>query len=172
VLASARDEIRVLSITEAGDLSSRSTGLDGRNVLFIRPAVGGPVAERVLKALDEPVKPARADMELMLDDVLGMLQPAKGPRIPYLVQPGVKNVKGIRLMEAELPLGAWLLAVEDLSPDVRFVVREYGVLVTTKDRVPEGAVSLRAFWHGRPDIRPLDKDPLRPGSVPPPPTKP
>lgn len=117
--------------------------------------VGGSVAERVRVALDVPVKIGKTEGDLALAEVLKLLQPAKGEPVPYLVQPGAKSVKAFALMEAELPLGAWLLAVEDSSPDVRFVVREYGVLVTTKDRIPEGAVPLRAFWHGRPETKPL-----------------
>ena len=36
--------------------------------------------------------------------------------------------------------------LEDFVPDVRFVVRDYGVLVVKSDRVPSGAVPVHDFW--------------------------
>ena len=52
-------------------------------------------------------------------------------------------------MTGELPVGAWLQMFEDSVPDLRMVVREYGILVTTKDRVPQGALTVQDFWNAQ-----------------------
>ena len=48
--------------------------------------------------------------------------------------------------KAELQVGAWLQVLQDSAPNVRFVVRDYGILVTTRDRVPDGAMTVEDFW--------------------------
>jgi Outer membrane efflux protein len=49
-------------------------------------------------------------------------------------------------VKGRMPVGAVLQAFEDQAPEVRIVVREYGLLVTTADRVPEGAIPAVDFW--------------------------
>jgi mono/diheme cytochrome c family protein len=98
----------------------------------IRAAMEGPV----------PLKDVR---ERPLKALLQELQTASGDTVPYLLQAGERETKPVQGLKGVPSLGAYLLAVEDMVPDLRFVVREYGVLVTTRDRVPEGAVMLRAF---------------------------
>ena len=45
-----------------------------------------------------------------------------------------------------MPVGAVLQSFEDQAPEIRIVVREYGLLVTTADRIPEGATRAVDFW--------------------------
>lgn len=49
----------------------------------------------------------------------------------------------------DVPLGAALQAIEDTQGSIRFVVRDYGILVTRKGFEPPNAVSARDFWKGR-----------------------
>lgn len=52
----------------------------------------------------------------------------------------------VTLQVSRLPLGAVLQAMEDLDRPLRFVVRDYGILVTTDAAVPADGVLLRDFW--------------------------
>ncbi|MHB1037074.1 MAG: hypothetical protein ACYC35_20635 [Pirellulales bacterium] len=50
----------------------------------------------------------------------------------------------------DVPLGAVLQSLEDTTKYVRFVIRDYGVLVTTDQGAPKGAVFVRDFWTSNP----------------------
>jgi hypothetical protein len=99
--------------------------------------------DAIRRALDGPV-PLKDARERPLKALLQELQ-AGGDGFPYLLQAGDNDTKPVQGLKWVPTLGAYLLAVEDMLPEVRFAVREYGVLVTTRDRVPEGAVTLRDF---------------------------
>ena len=43
-------------------------------------------------------------------------------------------------------MGAVLQAIQDTVPDLRFVVRDYGVLVTSEDQLPPRAILVEDFW--------------------------
>src|SRR5207237_8373668 len=98
---------------------------------------------------DKPVKIKEWKQPLPVDDVIEYLKKKAGVDFPIR---GLRMYKlsPVDLMAGELPLSAWLLAVEDAVPELRFVVREYGLLVTTKDRMPEDAVRLREFLRSTP----------------------
>ena len=49
-------------------------------------------------------------------------------------------------LSGKLSVGAWLQAIEDSDPNVTIVVREYGLLVAPKDRVPAGAIGVSELW--------------------------
>jgi hypothetical protein len=60
----------------------------------------------------------------------------------------------VNLHLKQVPLGAALQALEDTFDadnrieinHMRFVVRDYGILVTTRDKLPQGATLLHDFW--------------------------
>jgi hypothetical protein len=107
----------------------------------------GSMTEKAMVFLDKPVtfeKPA----DIPLKDVLEFIHDAAKSEVPFRIL-ATTGEKRCTLMTGSLPVGAWLLALEDESPDLRFAVREYGILVTTKDRVPEGATLLRNAWPAR-----------------------
>lgn len=52
-------------------------------------------------------------------------------------------------LKGKLAVGAWMQAFEDSDPNIRIVVRDYGLLLTTRDRVPEGAVRVGDLWKGK-----------------------
>ena len=110
----------------------------------------GSMTERVRGALDKVVKIEAWNGQLPLADVLEYLKKRAGTDFPIRGLQIYKSATAVDLMAGELPLSAWLLAIEDTVPDLCFVVREYGLLVTTKDRLPDGAVRLRAFLNSAP----------------------
>ncbi len=103
-----------------------------------------PMAERIKAALDKTVSFDELP-EARLKDVLGFMTDKAGVDVPFRVL-GKSQDESVSLMKAELPVGAWLQALEDSVPNLRFVVREYGILATTKDRIPDGAMTVQEFW--------------------------
>jgi hypothetical protein len=113
----------------------------------VKPPVQGPMAERIKKALDKPTK---VDFNAIgpSDALYVLLEKVEG--VPY----------SVRLKEAELapelihfrfdhevPLGAAFQAYQDVClPSVRFVVRDYGILVTDEKHMPPGATLLYDLW--------------------------
>jgi hypothetical protein len=108
----------------------------------------GSVTERIRAALDKPIKIETAK-NVPLREVVDLLQQKSGVDFPIRFAPGQRAAEvPVELMKAELPLSAWLLVVEDSVPQLRFAVREYGLLVTSVDRMPEDAIRIRDFLRG------------------------
>lgn len=111
----------------------------------------GTLAERIRKALDTRIDGNYKGKAL--HEVLADLE-KKFDGIP--VRDHVRPPEGKMDIDlGQVPLGAALQALNDLAPDLRFVVRDYGVLVTNKDLLPPGAVLLHDFWKSgpRPDAK-------------------
>jgi hypothetical protein len=47
----------------------------------------------------------------------------------------------------------------DANPELRFVVREYGLLVTRKESAPPDAISVFEFWKQKPEKKEPPKKP-------------
>ncbi len=105
-------------------------------------AVQGPLAERLRKALDEPV--SLSVTEAGVSDVLRLLR-EKEPALNVKFVPGLAPPK-LTFELKDLSLGAALEYLEDSLPHYTIVVREYGLLLTPTERVPPGAVPLHDFW--------------------------
>ena len=108
--------------------------------------VYSPVAEKVRKAMDEPVAVSFKDAPLA--DVLEELQSKAGIVIRDQLTRYYKKEAGPKItltLQKALPLRAVLQILEDeLDPEIGivFVVRDYGLLLTTRATLPEGAVLL------------------------------
>jgi hypothetical protein len=140
-----------------------------REQLAARRIVKGSVADKLRKALDAKLKPKFDNSPL--GDVLDFLE-MRVPGLSFRILG--KDTKGVTLrdlaidlrLKTEVPVGAVIQAIQDAHPDLRFAVREYGVLVTVKDRLPPDAVLLYDFWkHGGKDkdaVVNAGKNPRRP----------
>jgi hypothetical protein len=104
--------------------------------------VQGPVADRLRKALGEPVSMRFADVPV--SEVLNQLRQNRALNIKFVPAPGAPAKISMDLQN--LSLGAALEFLQDSLPNYAIVVREYGLLLTPADRVPPGAVSLHEFW--------------------------
>jgi hypothetical protein len=95
----------------------------------------GPIVEKMKVALEKPIKLEFVDMPLV--EVMGYLTSSTGvmfsPQAPALEGAGLRSDDPITLNTSEVPLHAALQAFEDAYPDLQFVLRDYGVLVTAKD---------------------------------------
>ena len=126
----------------------------------------GPMSERIRKALDKPVtlnyRKKREKREEILRDLFDKADIPVHFRTGALGRTdlsGTKPPAEVELMAKEpLPLGAALQLYQDLADDgVRFVVRDYGILVTDSQWVPPGAVLLHDFWKHKP-VDPKKRD--------------
>jgi hypothetical protein len=115
-----------------------------------RPPVQAPrgtVAVKLKKALDKPVTLKFEKAPLV--DVLKFLE-EKVEGVTFRVVNSNRGMeKGLISLELkEVPLGAVIQAIQDSTRGLRFVVRDYGVLVTWEDRLPPRALLLEDFWEG------------------------
>jgi hypothetical protein len=128
--------------------------------------VQAPMAERIRTALNKVVN-LKEDQgrELPLAEMLKYFSEKAAIDVPFRTIGKFDNAS-VSLMKAELPVGAWLQVMEDSAPNVRFVVREYGILVTTRAGVPEGALTVQEFWMRGDKAKPTTADakttPVRP----------
>jgi hypothetical protein len=116
----------------------------GANQPKVQP-VQTPMADRVRTLLDQEVEFETNDR---IDSALNNLLDVAKSDIPVrklLIPPSELQVA----LKGKLSVGAWFQAIEDSDPSVRILVRDYGLLLTTKDRVPDGAIRVLDFWKAK-----------------------
>lgn len=112
------------------------------------------MADKIRKALDTPVK--LEFTQASPKDILDYLRDRTNG-FNLVDQAHVDKASNIDLRLTEpVPVGAVFQLLEDQF-GWRFVVREYGIVVTQAGRVPPGAVSLQEFWKERPGRAPATK---------------
>lgn len=111
------------------------------------------MAERVRKVLNQEIEFEAKNISIA-DAFKWLLEQAKTD-IPYrdLVKTGDE---GTITLKGKMPIGAWFQALEDSDPHVSIVVRDYGLLMTKRDRVPMNAVSASELWKAK-DAKPKDE---------------
>jgi hypothetical protein len=115
--------------------------------------VAASVADKLRQALDKPVTVQIEEKQLT--EAIRLIEQV-APGVPFQVvwPTEAYGKQKVTLRFEQVPLGAVLQALEDVSdvrqfngePGLRLAVREYGILVTAKDRLPEGAILLHEFW--------------------------
>jgi hypothetical protein len=105
----------------------------------------GPVTDKLRKALDQPVTIMATDQPL--SHVLKLIRDAN-PDV-HIQFPRTLNLEGKVTVRLEnIPLGAAMQLLEDMVPDLRVVVRDYGLLLVKEDSLPPRALLLEDFWKG------------------------
>jgi hypothetical protein len=106
----------------------------------------GTIAAKLKKALDTPVTLKVENSPL--PDVLEFLElKIKGVSFRLVEdKQGELKKESLTLDLKEVPLGAVIQAIQDSIPNLRFAVRDYGVLVTSEKRLPPHAVLVEDFW--------------------------
>jgi ribosomal protein S9 len=107
--------------------------------------VTASMGDRIRKMLDTFVAIQGPSENVPVKETIAYLQKEVSTDVPFRILLGKKEDDKTTLIKGELPLHAWLQMVEDDIPDLRFIVREYGILVTTKDRVPQGSMTIQDF---------------------------
>lgn len=112
-----------------------------------QPRPTGPIPDRLRAALDKKLKLGPNGEKVAFEQALEAFKKDAGLDVPVRAEFKVGPV--VSLGE-ELPVGAWLQLFADGTPNVRILVREYGLLVTTKDFAPPDAISVFDFWKQKP----------------------
>jgi len=140
-------------------------GLATDNPNLQTTAAGTSIPNKLRDAMAKPIKFEKEIKNVPVADVLEMLKQRGLSDVPLRVM--LASTKGqttqtpVDLMAGELPLSAWLVAVQDSVPELRFVVRDYGLLVTTVDRAPPDGILLADFLR-RPVAKPEAKKEEKP----------
>jgi hypothetical protein len=110
------------------------------------PAVPTPMFDRIKKLLEQEVqwKVENAEVSSALK---GLLQAAKTD-IPLRDLLGRDGSDGRITLQGTMSVGAWIQAIEDSDAQVRVVVRDYGLLLTTQAGRPDGALRAQDVWKG------------------------
>jgi hypothetical protein len=103
-------------------------------------------ADKIRKALDRRITMKFSDTTAR-DALKMILKEAEGMHIQASVKDAAWNEK-ITATLTDVPLGAVLQLLEDTLGDYRTIVRGYGLLIVTPERMPVGAVLLADFWQG------------------------
>jgi hypothetical protein len=115
------------------------------------PAVPGSATDKLRKALDTQVE-VKFD-GAPLHDVLRFLEEST-EGISFRILDRNDREKEVNLMlKGQVSVGAVLQALEDSftdGPGLRFVVRDYGILVTWADKVPPGALRVENLYKANP----------------------
>ena len=121
-----------------------------------KPAVQGPMAERIAKWLDQEIDcKLSPDNALRLEDVFELVFKKSGHEIPVRMMHQTEDHQYRNNLRGTIQIGALLQAILDGSNEelpgqnLAFVIRDYGLLVTSKDRVPDGAVQVLDFWKAK-----------------------
>ena len=112
----------------------------------------GAMADKIRKALDTPVTIDFHDKPL--DEVLRFFEDKMGVSFHNVLPSNLVQSSRVNLRLKQVPLGAALQALEDTFDadnriginHMRFVVRDYGILVTTSEKLPQGTTLLHDFW--------------------------
>jgi hypothetical protein len=99
----------------------------------------GPIVDQMKVALEKPLKLDFTDQPLQ--DIMGYLTEKVGIRFslqkPALDNAGIGADQPVNIVTKEVPLQAAIEAFQDAYPDLQFVLRDYGVLVTVPDYAEE-----------------------------------
>jgi hypothetical protein len=100
-----------------------------------RQAPRGPIIEIIKVAGEQPIKLEFVDTPL--EEVMAYLTSTTDLKFslqrPVLEESGFSAADPISLQTNEVPLHAALQAFEDAYPGMQFILRDYGILLTTKD---------------------------------------
>lgn len=111
-----------------------------------RTAVKGPIPDRLRATLDKPVKLGEKGKDVSLEQALDIFKKEAGFDVPVRA---TVQIIGVISQGEELPVGAWLQLISDVSGGI-FYVREYGLLCTDKKSAPPDAPTLTEFWKQKP----------------------
>jgi hypothetical protein len=113
-------------------------------------AAAGPIPDRIRAALDKKVRLGNKGDGIALDAAMQVFKKEAGLDVP--IRPTPSPMPRIVLDGEELPVGAWFQLFEDHGGvhGIAFYVREYGILMATRQTAPPGAMTLTEFWRSVP----------------------
>jgi hypothetical protein len=133
-----------------------NNALTAYNPRAVAPAAS--IADKIKEALQHPIKIDKERHDTV-KNVLNFLKEQGLKDVPVRMMANEYKVFEMPcdLMAGDLPLSAWLQAVQDSAPELRIVVREYGLLVTTVDRAPPDGLLLGDFLRRAKNEKPKEE---------------
>jgi hypothetical protein len=132
----AEKELRLLIGTASPATEAKSPS---KVAVAARQTPLGPIVEKMKIAQEKPIKLEFTDQPLV--DIMAYLTEKTGVMFSLqgqaLESASIPREQPITLRTNEVPLRAALQAFEDANPELQFVLRDYGVLVTSKDYAQE-----------------------------------
>jgi hypothetical protein len=108
-----------------------------------RPAPTGSTADKLREALDKPV--SMTFKSTPMNKVAAELQTRTG--VTVQLAPGADAVHfSVTLDFQSMPLGAAFQLLQDASPGVHYIVRDYGILAAPVASIPPGALTVHEYW--------------------------
>jgi hypothetical protein len=123
------------------------------------PPIPQVVFDRLRAALDKTVTIEKQVDNASIADILDFMQDKTETAglISIRIAFGSDQPPVVRLSTGSLPWGAWFQMMEDSSPELIFLVRDYGILATTRGglrgrNLPPGTLTVNEFWkiYGKP----------------------
>jgi hypothetical protein len=108
-------------------------------------SIKAPMLDRIKKLLNQEVE-FQFDNVGVVEALQGLLLQTKSDIPLRVLLP--EQSGGLVTLKGKLTVGAWIEAIEDSDPEIRLVVRDYGLLLTTKAGVPDGALRVQDLWKG------------------------
>ena len=139
-VAALESEIRQVLADSSGDFTGK---LAPASRSAVRRVPTGPIAEEIREVLAKPVV-----LDFIEEPLQGVIDYFKEEAdMGKMVVDGPCEEYEVTLSLPKVPLVAAMQAIEDFWPDIRFVVREYGIFVTTKGSpVDLESISAVDFW--------------------------
>jgi len=145
----------------------RAQGRDGQGMPVASAPVKLPtdaIRERIRVALDKKVKLGPKGEQVTLTKAMELFQKQGGLNVSVRVTrefgrtrgfenlpPGHLEIVTVESEGEEQPIGAWFQLFQDFNGGA-FYVREYGLLLTTKEAAPTDALTVTQFWQARPSL--------------------
>jgi hypothetical protein len=132
--------------TGFGNRLTSTASSTGTSTMSTAPAISGSTTDKIRKALDTPFKLDYHDatLEIVLAD---FRKAAKG--VNFIANEKIEGRKFNADLSEPVPLGAALQWFEDQT-GLKFVIREYGIVLAPPANLPPGAVGVVESWHGNP----------------------
>jgi hypothetical protein len=115
-----------------------------------RPAVKGPIPDRIREALDKTVKLGAKGEKVSFERAMEVFKKEAGLDVPVRHGPNTGSIMPIVSEGEELPIGAWFQLYQDDSGHGVFYIRDYGLLYSGKATAPPDAPTLTEFWKQKP----------------------
>src|SRR5262245_61230438 len=111
----------------------------GKAVIAARKTPQGPIVEKMNRALEKLIQLEFYDKPLsnVMEDLSGLTGVKFSVQLWTLDEVGISSDQPVSLHTNNVPLSAALQAFEDAWPGLQFVLRDYGVLLTTKVNAQE-----------------------------------
>jgi len=104
-----------------------------------------PMADRLRKALDQPLKKLDKPLTVPLREVINYVR-EQAPGAPILANLGEKAGENVNIdFKGELTLGAFFQVLGDSVPDLRVYVRDYGFLIIFDGYQPNDVMNIADF---------------------------